>query len=423
MTFYGTSGTDARKNAHGVDINRNFGFKWGLGSSGAAETPENAFDYPGVGPFSEPETRAVRDYVLSNKITGFLDVHGYESVIHTPFFHSLNPPLHHAQHRAVAMWMAHAVSRTGGACMTYEIVEGAKATFRTGSGLSADWAYGEAGILHSYILEMAPSTRTQADVAALLQDCESQDGTCSFPWPACVQEIGCSNTTILDHAKDLHAFVQMGKCVAGTENCLSDLPPNSSRFVSLTLHICNAVNRTFNAIGKGCGDALKSSASWCVECRAIAAPLKAALQEELRGPPYHVGTHHANGPAADFEEYLTRCFWRLSGAGRMSKQDEASWSALHGTCTTLNSNDSNEPRQDNVTPPKSTSSSEPGPIVPVRESGDNASSAPKYSNNASNFDDVSLWAPASTAESRDTLLNHLPLIAVVLTVCDHAFFH
>ena len=44
-----------RKNAHGVDLNRNFGEDW----SGAA--PPSSADYGGPRPFSEPESRAVRD--------------------------------------------------------------------------------------------------------------------------------------------------------------------------------------------------------------------------------------------------------------------------------------------------------------------------------------------------------------------------
>ena len=47
---------------YGTDLNRNNSFKWGLaGSSGSA----CAETYRGPTPFSEPETQAVRDYILS----------------------------------------------------------------------------------------------------------------------------------------------------------------------------------------------------------------------------------------------------------------------------------------------------------------------------------------------------------------------
>lgn len=43
-----------RTNARGVDLNRNFGYRWGNGQ------PPGAADYAGSGPFSEPESRTVR---------------------------------------------------------------------------------------------------------------------------------------------------------------------------------------------------------------------------------------------------------------------------------------------------------------------------------------------------------------------------
>src|SRR5262245_26251864 len=46
----------------GVDLNRNYGFQWGVG------LPSNTTDieYPGPESFSEPETIAVRDFTLDN---------------------------------------------------------------------------------------------------------------------------------------------------------------------------------------------------------------------------------------------------------------------------------------------------------------------------------------------------------------------
>jgi zinc carboxypeptidase/N-acetylmuramoyl-L-alanine amidase-like protein len=46
----------ARRNAHGVDLNRNFSYRWRAGS------PSSGY-YPGPRPFSEPESRSVRKLV------------------------------------------------------------------------------------------------------------------------------------------------------------------------------------------------------------------------------------------------------------------------------------------------------------------------------------------------------------------------
>ncbi len=48
---------NTRKNAHGVDLNRNFSYRW------TDAVPKSSGYYPGPHPFSEPETRAVRRLV------------------------------------------------------------------------------------------------------------------------------------------------------------------------------------------------------------------------------------------------------------------------------------------------------------------------------------------------------------------------
>ncbi len=63
----------SRYNAHGVNLNRNFGVLWGI-------TKEN----PGKASFSENETRAIRALFLEKKYTAAVDVHGYINWVVTP---------------------------------------------------------------------------------------------------------------------------------------------------------------------------------------------------------------------------------------------------------------------------------------------------------------------------------------------------
>lgn len=50
---------DGRLNGNGVDLNRNFGCNWAPTATWLSESVD-----PGSGPFSEPETEALRDYIL-----------------------------------------------------------------------------------------------------------------------------------------------------------------------------------------------------------------------------------------------------------------------------------------------------------------------------------------------------------------------
>ena len=49
----------------GVDLNRNYDFNWGMDNNGSSDDPCQQ-DYRGSAPFSEPETRAIRDYVQTH---------------------------------------------------------------------------------------------------------------------------------------------------------------------------------------------------------------------------------------------------------------------------------------------------------------------------------------------------------------------
>ena len=50
---------------YGVDLNRNFGYKWGYDNTGSSPDPASE-TFRGTGPFSEPETQIVRDFCTTN---------------------------------------------------------------------------------------------------------------------------------------------------------------------------------------------------------------------------------------------------------------------------------------------------------------------------------------------------------------------
>jgi len=63
-------------NLLGTDPNRNFGYKWGV--AGASSDPCHE-TYKGSSAFSEPETKALSDYIMSikNRVKAYFAVHSY----------------------------------------------------------------------------------------------------------------------------------------------------------------------------------------------------------------------------------------------------------------------------------------------------------------------------------------------------------
>ncbi|PPK97934.1 zinc carboxypeptidase [Kineococcus xinjiangensis] len=65
----------------GVDLNRNYGGFWG--GPGASSTPADP-TYRGEAPFSEPETRNVRDLVSSRQVTTLISNHTFSNLVLRP---------------------------------------------------------------------------------------------------------------------------------------------------------------------------------------------------------------------------------------------------------------------------------------------------------------------------------------------------
>ncbi len=70
--------------SYGVDLNRNFGYKWGYDNSGSSGSPSSE-TYRGTAPFSEPETDAFRDFVESRNFLTGLNYHTYSNLLIIPW--------------------------------------------------------------------------------------------------------------------------------------------------------------------------------------------------------------------------------------------------------------------------------------------------------------------------------------------------
>ncbi len=67
----------------GVDINRNYGHKWGHDDQGSSPVPQSE-TYRGPAPFSEPETQAIRDFALEHDFQLALNYHSYGNFLLYP---------------------------------------------------------------------------------------------------------------------------------------------------------------------------------------------------------------------------------------------------------------------------------------------------------------------------------------------------
>jgi len=76
----------------GVDLNRNWGYQWGLNSGSSPDTWDDT--YRGPGPFSEPETQAIRDLVQNvDNLKAFISYHTYSELFLRPWaYTSADPP-------------------------------------------------------------------------------------------------------------------------------------------------------------------------------------------------------------------------------------------------------------------------------------------------------------------------------------------
>lgn len=78
----------------GVDLNRNYSHLWGFDDVGSSPTPSSE-TYRGTGPFSEPETAAIRDFMAVRHFTTSLSFHSYGDLVIYPWgYASLDTPDH-----------------------------------------------------------------------------------------------------------------------------------------------------------------------------------------------------------------------------------------------------------------------------------------------------------------------------------------
>ena len=119
----------------GVDPNRNYGFQWGFNNSGSSPNPSSS-TYRGTGPFSEPETQVVRDFVTAQNFTIAFNYHSFSNVLIFPYDYQIN--LFTPDH---ALFVS--LSQNMTQFNNYPFGTTNQTLGGTVNGVAADWFYGE----------------------------------------------------------------------------------------------------------------------------------------------------------------------------------------------------------------------------------------------------------------------------------------
>lgn len=119
---------------YGVDLNRNFGYRWGYDHIGSSPY-SSSNTYRGTAPFSEPETQVIRDFVCDHHFVVALSYHSYGNMWLYPWGYIPENTHHHAIFDTLATT---AVQYNG-----YEAGNAANGVIYTTNGDTDDWAYGE----------------------------------------------------------------------------------------------------------------------------------------------------------------------------------------------------------------------------------------------------------------------------------------
>jgi len=154
-TWTGSSARMWRKNrrlnsggSYGVDLNRNWDDHWG--GEGSSKT-QSSDTYCGTGPFSEPEVKAVSNYILANiPFAGYIDFHSYSQLVLRNYGWTRTLPPDSAVQKAVGDGISSAIRAVHGKAYTSE----PSYTLYFTTGTSDDWAYQTAKIVLTYCIEL-----------------------------------------------------------------------------------------------------------------------------------------------------------------------------------------------------------------------------------------------------------------------------
>lgn len=130
--------------AYGIDVNRNYSYKWGGVGSSNTPIPLGDQTYRGASPFSEPESENVRELILSDNVTALISHHTSGNLVLRPWADTQEPT---PDERYLAQ-LGDKMARALGGYRNDTWIRG----LYPSTGNLSDWAYGTLGI-PSYTFE------------------------------------------------------------------------------------------------------------------------------------------------------------------------------------------------------------------------------------------------------------------------------
>ncbi|MGE0479232.1 MAG: M14 family zinc carboxypeptidase [Phycisphaerae bacterium] len=170
----------------GVDLNRNWGYQWG--GEGASTNP-NAEDYRGPSAFSEPETQALRDFILARpNLVAHTDVHSYSQLVLWPWSYTVALPPDQYEFNLVGTTKESLIEAVHG---SNYVVGPTYTTIYPASGASIDWTYGVANTL-AFAYELRPDSPTPG----FLLPADQILPTCEEVFPALIYQADYASSKI-----------------------------------------------------------------------------------------------------------------------------------------------------------------------------------------------------------------------------------
>ena len=208
----------------GVDLNRNYGYEWGIDDNGSSPNP-NSNVYRGTAPFSEPENQAVRDFCNEHQFKITLNYHSYGNLLIYPWGYSDQITDEHDTFQALADAMTREndfFAGTGTQTVGYAV-----------NGNSDDWMYGE----------------TDSKPAIYSMTPEIGDGNFGF-WPSQEDIDRLNKSTLRQNLTTAHLVLNYGEAeeINPTANLTSKI---GSLEMALKKYGLETGNLTFTVFGVG----------------------------------------------------------------------------------------------------------------------------------------------------------------------------